>query len=681
MNGVRFTLLKSAIIALVMVGVCQAQSTTLQTTYVRWENLDSQGDGLFGWSDATASSDGFSTSDSDHFDDAMGVSIGGVSYGGDMNAAAIDGFRITLPTQSISGMNVHVEFWASDTSPVMRQLVVIENPTGTTFSSNIQWINNSGNDSDQRIIGSSSADLNHDTSDRWIATADSSDLTADGTETNVWVMYGPDNPTSTTNMIAMTEDYSNFGSSDDDGLVATLPVEVPSGQTRYVMFFVVATPTGQEGLDLAANFDDTDSALFQTLISDLSAQQLELILNWAQINSFTFVGIAQSPKQLGVARVFDIAFNSASTGSNLATWNALNALTDAQKLQVMEQAIPQLNMGATGALLGSQQMFTDLLSQRSVKQLKAQQLGRDMIDLNTMLAANDNAAVGDAVDAMQHAPDRGMNLWVQSINNFGDQDSDANAAGYSWQSYGGVLGVDKRIKDDFLFGIALAGYNTDVEGAVNSGHVDITTFNLAGYGGWSNGKTHVDAGMSVGFAENKTSQPYPLLGVTAEGKYDSLLFNTWVGIGHVLDLKTKCPVKVEPVAGLAYQHIRDEDHVQTGAGGMNQAISEQNTDSLISRLGVNFVYDLALAANQQLEISAGTAWRHEFLDDQVQTQSSLSGSSFSAEGVDRGSDAWEVSGGLAWQLRSNVVLSGSYTGQFASNWDNHHVKFGLLIQF
>ncbi|MFG0248149.1 MAG: autotransporter outer membrane beta-barrel domain-containing protein [Phycisphaeraceae bacterium JB051] len=664
-----------------MVGVCQAQSINLETTYVRWTELDDQGDGLFGWADATASSDGFSSTDSDHFDDAMGISLGGVAYGGDISAAIVDGTRITLPTQSINGMNVHVEFWASNTSPVMRQIIVIENPTETAFSSNIQWINNTGNDSSQRNIGSSSNDLNHDTSDRWIATADTSDLNAPSSETNVWVMYGPNNPTSTTNMIAMAESYSSFGGAGDEGLTATLPVDVPAGQTRYLMFFVIATPTGQEGLDLAVNFDDTNSALFQSLVSDLSAQQLSLMLNWTEVGSFTFVGIAQSPKQLRIARVFDVAFNGSSTGNNLATWNALNALTDAQKLQVMDQAVPNLNMGATGALLGAQQMFMDMLSDRGVKQLKAQQTGRSFFDMNTMLAATDNAATGDAVNAMQQKPTRGLNLWVQSLSTFGDQDSDANAAGYSWQSYGGAFGVDKQIKDNYLFGIAMAGYNTDVEGALNSGHVDITTFNLAGYGGWSNGKTHVDAGMSVGFAENKTSQPYSLLGVTAEGKYDSLLFNTWVGIGHVLDLKTNCPVKVEPVAGLAYQHIRDEDHVQTGAGGMNQSISEQNTDSLISRLGVNFVYDLEMAANQQLEISAGTAWRHEFLDDQVHSQSSLSGSSFSAEGVDRGSDAWEVSGGIAWQLRSNMVLSGSYTGQFASNWDNHHVKFGLLIQF
>jgi outer membrane autotransporter protein len=682
MNGARFALILSAVFTLCFIDITSAQSINLDTTYVHWSNLGNQGDNLFGWSDATASNDGFvNVSDGDHFDDAMGVRIGGVAYGGDINAALVDGLKITLPSQSISGMNVQVQFLASNTSAVMRQLVTIQNPTGSDFNSTISWINNTGNDSSQVTIGTSSGDLAQTIGDRWIATADHSDVNLVGTEANVFVMYGPDAPAATTTSVAMVENEGSFGSADDEGLTATLAITVPAGETRYIMFFVGATVTGQEGLDLATAFDDTASAIFQSLVSDLTADQVAQILNWAQFNSFTFVGIAQTPNQMGIGRVFDLVFNGSSTGDNLAVWNTLSGLTDAQKRSVMQQSIPQINMAGTAALIGSQHMLGDIIGQRTVGQLKAFKLGQDRLNRNTVLAAVDNAGVADAVDAMNQKPSRGLNLWVQSINNFGDQDSDSNAAGYSWQSFGGAIGLDRMINDQCLLGLALAGYNTDVDGAQNTGHADITTVSINAYGGWSNGQTHIDGGIGVGFSDNQTRQTYGLLGLTADGEYDSLSFNSWVNIGHVLDLKTKCPVKVEPIAGLQYQIIHDQGYTQTGAGALNQTIDRQNTNSLISRVGLNFIYDLELANDQQIQLIAGTAWCHEFLDDQIQTQSSLSGSSFTANGVDRGRDAWEVSGGLGWQLRENMMLTGNYTGQFASNWDNHQIKVGLLIQF
>jgi len=63
------------------------------------------------------------------------------------------------------------------------ELVVITYPTGTTFSSNFQWINTTGNDSGQRIIISSSADLTMTAST--VGLPNNDELTADGIDNHV----------------------------------------------------------------------------------------------------------------------------------------------------------------------------------------------------------------------------------------------------------------------------------------------------------------------------------------------------------------------------------------------------------------------------------------------------------------------------------------------------------------
>lgn len=671
----------SLVVLLLIQGQVGAQSIDLTSGTVQWQSLVNT-DGLFGWRDATASVDGINFNDGDHFDDALGLRVGGVAYGGDIAQAVVNGNTITLPSQSIGGLNVQVQFQGSNT-PFMRQLISLSNPTGALIATNVQWINNTGNDSSQNTIGTSSGDLLSGLDDRWIVTADTTDLNADGSETNLWVIYGPDNPTVTTSGVVMSEAEANFGGAGSEGLTTDMSVNIPAGQTVYVMYFVGATTTGQEALTLATSFDDTDSSLFQSLISDLTQDQINALVNWINVtlnlNYYQNLGLTRN--QMGMGLAFDLIFTGSATGDAATVKTILDGLTDSQKRILLQQAVPQIGMASTGALLSAQQTLGQLLNNRTLGQLALIQSGRYRHAMSTTLAATDNAGMEDAVSSMNKPGLVGTNLWVQSINSFGDQDTDTNAAGYNWKSFGGAMGVDHQINDQFLAGISFAGYGTHVDGANNSGEADITTLNLSAYSGYINGPTHVQGGITLGLADNSTKQPYPLLGVTAKGDYESTIFGSWLSIGHELNLDIKCPVKVEPTFGLHYLHIHDEAYTQTDGGIMNMSINEQNTDSLVTRLGLNLLYDLKLAQGQELCFGLGAFWCHEMLDDQVAGSGTMAGNGFAVDGISRGRDAVEVAGKMGWQLKENMLVQCDYAGQFANNWDSHMIKLGLLINF
>jgi outer membrane autotransporter protein len=631
-----------------------------------------------GWSDATANGD------SDHFDDAMGVRIGGSAYGGDISQAVVTGNAVTLQSQILAGLNVTVHFLAYDTSPFMRQVVMLNNPTGTNINTNVQWINNTGNDSSQRTIGTSSGDLAEGLDDRWIATADSSDVNENGTETNLWVLYGPDNPTSTTTNVVMSEAEGDFGGAGSEGITADYNVDVPAGQTRYVMWFVGATATGQESLDLAPSFDDTSSPLFQQLVADLTDQQLQALVNWVdiQVQQISYQALAMNMNQWRMGAAFDQVFVPGATGDAAAVKTTLDGFTANQRRSVLQSSVPYIGMAATGAQLGSQQHLGRQVNQRTIERLAAMRTDDRRLHFATALAsADDTAATAAAIDTLSEQPDNQMSFWIQSINNFGDQDSDAGASGYGWQSHGGAMGVDRQINANVLLGVALSGYFTDVDGTATTGDADITTLNLSAYAGWYDGPLHVEGGLSIGWADNDTTQPLPLLGRTARGEYNSLLFGSWIAAGYVFTPNPDIPINIEPVAGLEFVLVHDEDYTQSGAGVMNLYIDDQTAESLVTRLGVNLSHEHRSSSGNAVWAAVGVSWRYEVLDDHMVNNGAMAGNAFAVQGPEYGRHSLELAGNIAWQISDRSAIRFDYLGDFADARSNHTVKLGLSTLF
>ena len=240
-----------------------------------WFNLNDLGDNLLGLRDATSAPP---NGGSDHFDDALGVRVGGAAYAAPVSGQ-IDqvGFTFTADVQTLSGLDVVVEFDFDDVLPVVRQVVQLTNNSGSAVSTTVSWINNTGNDSSQQTDGTSSGDLLFGVDDRHIVTSDGGSTRA---EVNSWILYGPDDPLVIPSSVSLFDGESSFGSSGDQGIRAEFDVTVGAGQTQFLMWFVGINGVVQDGLDFTTNFDDIENASFLSLIDDLSDDQLGATVNW-----------------------------------------------------------------------------------------------------------------------------------------------------------------------------------------------------------------------------------------------------------------------------------------------------------------------------------------------------------------------------------------------------------------
>ena len=210
----------------------------------------------------------------DHFDEALGVSVNGTGYM--TTAGDLTGNTLTLNAVSIGNFDVQVTLRSS--GPVMRQIVTVHNNGATAATASVRWHNNTGNDSAQQVIASSDGDTIGEATDRWIVTADS--LSGTDNEVNSWVLFGPGSPSVTPSSLAMVDGDPNFGFSGEQGINAIFDLALNPNGIASLMWFVGIEGINQDGIDLAMGFNDTDSAFFQSLISDLTSTERSQIVNW-----------------------------------------------------------------------------------------------------------------------------------------------------------------------------------------------------------------------------------------------------------------------------------------------------------------------------------------------------------------------------------------------------------------
>ena len=258
----------------------------LDTADVNLTSYESDvGGGFSGIFDATSLG---ASGTSDHFDDAFGVSVNGSPYGATAGIAGDN--ELTLEQLSFGQFDVSVGL--RSIGPVVRQIVNVTNNGATGGDVAIQWHNNTGNDAGQQTIATSDGNLTADVSDRWIVTADSSNILADNTEVNAWVLFGLGG--TEPSFVDLVDGSAVFGGFGEQGLTAIFDLQLEPGETESLLWFVGIEGIGQDGIDVANLLDDQSSVLFQESIADLTSIERSQVANFATVvpepGSASFLG-------------------------------------------------------------------------------------------------------------------------------------------------------------------------------------------------------------------------------------------------------------------------------------------------------------------------------------------------------------------------------------------------------
>jgi len=206
-----------------------------------------------------------------------------------------------------------------------------------------------------------------------------------------------------------------------------------------------------------------------------------------------------------------------------------------------------------------------------------------------------------------------LGVFVNGRFTFGDKDATTREQGFDFLSGGATAGVDYRITDNLVLGVALsytygrADINFDLSDVISH------SAGLSVYGSYYIENFYVDGHVGFEWNEYETIRRIAFANVdrTATGKPSGQQYTANLGAGY--DFRVKATT-LTPYVRAEYVHIDVESFTETGAVGFNLFIDEQDSDSFQSALGGRVAHSFSTRVGV-IAPYLSAEWRHEFLNE------------------------------------------------------------------
>jgi hypothetical protein len=186
--------------------------------------------------------------------------------------------QLTVGPTKIARLHVSRTERALQSSPTLRTLVKLSNPTSRNITVPITWDSALGADDDERTRASSAPKSKRTTpDDDWIVTSDSSTSPSDPVLT--FAVYGPGSLDVTNRQMPWAPEDPDPDSEVNEGCVVfRFRTTVPAGQTRYLLFFTEMRATNQKAINTAPRFENVKPS--SSLMEDIPGKVMQRTVNW-----------------------------------------------------------------------------------------------------------------------------------------------------------------------------------------------------------------------------------------------------------------------------------------------------------------------------------------------------------------------------------------------------------------
>ena len=295
----------------------------------------------------------------------------------------------------------------------------------------------------------------------------------------------------------------------------------------------------------------------------------------------------------------------------------------------------------------------------------------------------DSASAAYATKAAPGArgPSRDLTFWAQGLGGWGHADSDGNAASLRSRFGGFLSGVDARFGDTLRAGFVAGYMRSDLNVDARSSSAGIDSVQLGGYASGRVGAFNVRGGASWSLDSIDTSRAIVFPGFTdkASARFHGNVGQVFGEVGYGMAFGQ---VAVEPLAGLAYVHVRDGSFLESG-GVAALSGSSANENTGYSFVGVRAATLVPLANGTVLVPRGMLQWQHAFGDVTPVTALAFqgTGAGFSVAGIPIARDTALVEAGFDWRFAPQAKLGAFYQGELAAHAQTHAVKGAFTWDF
>jgi hypothetical protein len=194
-----------------------------------------------------------------------------------------DGTGVGVEAVTPSGLEVRLTYEALQSSPTLRTLVEVSNPTAAPVSTKVALATNFGSDDKTLIRSTSDGDAAITSADRWAITSD------DGGGPNpdpvtTHIVAGPD---AAVPPAISTDVFDCSGSNTGNGLLATYDLSIGPGETQTLLLFN-QVHTLVDGATTDVVIFDENPAPRDAILEELDSTVLTSVVNWSLCRRTTY---------------------------------------------------------------------------------------------------------------------------------------------------------------------------------------------------------------------------------------------------------------------------------------------------------------------------------------------------------------------------------------------------------
>ena len=281
-------------------------------------------------------------------------------------------------------------------------------------------------------------------------------------------------------------------------------------------------------------------------------------------------------------------------------------------------------------------------------------------------------------------------LWVHGYGVLGETGGQAGFADFQYQTGGLVAGIDGKVSDTTLLGVAAAYEHTDLNLSGDSSSNQIDTYRVSVYGSQKLDPVGVPLTLdaAAGYAFNDYHDNDFLqtgTGFSQTSRHDGNELTAEAGLSqdvHIAQDLVTGALTVVPRVGIEYDNIQQNPYSTTGASatGANFATNGSTLNALRSTIGARA--DLKLTAHDGTVITpeVRASYLHDFMDTNVPLTESFTGApaaGFRITGVHPGREAALVGTGLSAGFSDNLSATIGYDAAVRDRELDHTVQVGV----
>ena len=209
-----------------------------------------------------------------------------------------------------------------------------------------------------------------------------------------------------------------------------------------------------------------------------------------------------------------------------------------------------------------------------------------------------------------------VGAWVDAFGQFGELDGDGSRGSADVDSilFGGTLGVDVWLAEKVVLGLAAGYARSDLELDGREGDITGDTIQGALYGGFTDPRGYLSAygRYAMSFQDSDRRIQSTQLSRTASASWDAEDWGAGAEAGFTLF--TVGDFGFQPIAGVDWLSLTEEDYRESGAGSLSLDVDPDDLESTTGRFGARIFGKIDLEGIGFLVPELRGFWQREFGD-------------------------------------------------------------------